>query len=262
MAEEIYQHYQPSERDFIDKGLDWIRQVADRQTFRCTYFLNPRERDILAALANAEELQFFSQPTAAESQKVILAPDYYQLEQKDFDLALIEIQFPNKFGQISHRQILGTLLGETGLNRREIGDILVSNGRAQFYASRHLTEHFIGSIQKIGNLAVKLKIVPLSEALTVESGSTNSVILVSSLRLDKIIAASLNISRNLAANMVQSGQVKVNYSEIIKSDYLLSEDDMISIRGYGRVKLLRLLGVTKKDKMKIEISSILSRKGR
>ncbi|GAB2026670.1 YlmH family RNA-binding protein [Lactovum odontotermitis] len=263
-AEGIYQHYLPSERDFIDKSLDWIRQVVDKQFFRCTYFLNPREREILENLSAAEGVQFFSSPPLAESQKVILAPDYYRLEMPDFDLALIEIEFPSKFGQLSHRQVLGTLLGETGLERREIGDILISgaDGRAQFYVSQHLVSHFVSSVKKIGGLAVRLSEVPLSEALTVEEESVRSVILVSSLRLDKIVAASLNISRNSASNMIQSGQIKVNYSRIIKADHLLDKEDLVSIRGYGRIKVLHLLGFTKKDKMKIEISRILSRKGK
>ncbi|MDR2975873.1 MAG: cell division protein [Streptococcaceae bacterium] len=264
MTADIYQHYPASERNFIDKGLDWIRQVNDRQVFHCTYFLNPREREILSGLANAQDVLFFSEPLSAEYQKMIIAPAYYQLNPTDFDLALLEIHFPSKFGHISHRQILGALLGETGLDRREIGDVLVSEQQAQFFVSKHLVSHFLseGMIRKIGGLAVKLKEIPLDKVITTEDEAVTSMLLVTSLRLDKLVAASLNISRYLASNMVQSGQVKVNYSVILRTDSLLSEGDLLSIRGYGRIKILRLHGFTKKGKMKVEISSFLSRKGR
>jgi RNA-binding protein YlmH len=262
--DEIYQHYPPTERAFIDKGLDWIRQVDNRQAFHCTYFLNPREREILSSLikSGASELLSFASLVSAEYQKMILAPSYYRLDPIDFDLALIEIDFPSKFGQISHRQILGSLLGETGLERREIGDILVNAEKAQFYTSRSMVGHFVTEIRKIGAFAVKLEEVSLNRAIKVDDEAINSMILSSSLRVDKVIAASLNISRNLASNMVQSGQVKVNYRDILKPELLLCEGDMLSVRGYGRLKILHLRGFTKKDKMKIEISSILNRKGK
>ena len=262
MTNPIYQHFQPSEREFIDRVSDWARQVEDKQLLYCSYFLNPREQEILQMIANSFSLKYFKFPEDTEYAKLILAPGYYEISEEDFDVSLIEISYSSKFGSLEHRQILGAFIHETGLERREIGDILISENRVQIYVSQHLFSYFKESIRKIGKMSVELNEVPFSEKIAVEDENESSVILVNSLRLDRIIASSLVISRNLAANMIQSGHVRVNYSENTKNDSFIKIGDLISIRGFGRIKILKELGLTKKDKIKVEIEKIISRKGR
>ena len=52
--------------------------------------------------------------------------------------------------------------------------------------------------------------------------------------------------------MLQSRKVKLNYLEIEKKDFTVEQGDLISVRGLGRIKILRILGKTKKGKQKIE----------
>lgn len=79
------------------------------------------------------------------------------------------------------------------------------------------------------------------------------VVLVSSMRIDKIIASTFEISRNLAVNMLQSRKVKLNYLEIEKKDFTVEQGDLISVRGLGRIKILRILGETKKVNRKSNV---------
>ena len=44
-------------------------------------------------------------------------------------------------------------------------------------------------------------------------------IMVSSMRLDTILAHGLNLSRSKAMDLIQSGKVKVNHSEVLDNDY-------------------------------------------
>jgi RNA-binding protein YlmH len=64
----------------------------------------------------------------------------------------------------------------------------------------------------------------------------------------------------LAVNMIQSKRVKVNYQLADRKDELLSENDLVSIKGVGRIQILRSLGLSKKDKLKVEISTIFHHK--
>lgn len=260
--ESIYQHFALSERDFLDKATDWAKQVQDKQYIHLSHFLNPRERDILKFIVNKNLLKMFISHGDLEYARVIIAPSYYELQMPDFEISLLEINYPNKFGSISHRQILGTFIHETGLDRREIGDILISDGKAQIYVNSKLRDYFMQSIKKINNLSVRIKEVDFSQQIKSETESEFTTILVSSLRLDKVIASSLAIPRNLAVNMIQSNRVKVNYTEMDRNDFGLQDGDLLSIRGFGRVKILRQLGLSKKDKIKVEIEKNLNRKGR
>lgn len=264
MSEEnIYQHFHSDERHFIDRCLDWIDQVENSYSVVTTYFLNPREIQILRTLANARELQIFSSQELAltELSKVILAPEYYVFDENDFDMALLEIRFAAKFIQISHAQILGTFLGQTGVKRQELGDIIVNDEVAQIFVSRHLIELF-KSIDKIGRAAVKIEEIPLTELSESQENFVRDVVLAESLRIDKIIAISLKISRNIATNMIESNKVKINYLEINKKDFAVNEGDLISIRGYGRIRIGQILGLTKKGKQKVEVEITKNRKNK
>ncbi|MDT2727301.1 YlmH family RNA-binding protein [Lactococcus formosensis] len=252
--ENIYQHFHPDEKQFIDRVLDWMDRVENNYSVVTTYFLNPREVEILESLANKRELQIFSTQDIAQTEltKIIIAPEFYQLDESDFDLALLEISYAKKFYQLKHSQILGSFLGQTGIRRSEIGDIVLNEGRAQVFVSKHLLEIFQNNIEKIGPAPVKFVEKTLEELIKTEDNSVIKVILVSSLRIDKIIASTFEISRNLAVNMLQLRKVKLNYLEIEKKDFPVEQGDLISVRGLGRIKVLKILGETKKGKQKIE----------
>ena len=252
--ENIYQHFHPDEKQFIDRVLDWMDRVENNYSVVTTYFLNPREVEILESLANKRELQIFSTQDIAQTEltKIIIAPEFYQLDVADFDLALLEILYAKKFYQLKHSQILGSFLGQTGIRRSELGDIILSEGRAQVFVSKHLLESFQNNIKKIGSATVQFVEKPFEELIETEAASVMKVVLVSSMRIDKIIASTFEISRNLAVNMLQSRKVKLNYLEIEKKDFTVEQGDLISVRGLGRIKILRILGETKKGKQKIE----------
>ena len=48
--------------------------------------------------------------------------------------------------------------------------------------------------------------------------------------------------------------------EIDKKDFSVGLDDLISVRGFGRIKILRILDFTKKGKQRVEIELIRNQK--
>ncbi|GHU41550.1 cell division protein [Bacilli bacterium] len=261
MTQAIYQHFRPSERAFIDKVSDWLASVADSYSLVTTDFLNPRQVFILTTLVQGQhgaDIQMFTSLAIAETEyvKVILAPSYYQLEVADFELACLQIDFASKFVTLKHSQILGTLLGETGLDRSKIGDIVVHDSFAQVLIDAKLVSLITDNVHKIARSGVKIREIDVLQFVpTVEQAVTKTITL-SSLRLDKTIAAVFNMSRNLAQNLIQSSKAKVNYTENLRNDFELINGDLVSIRGLGRIKIVQTLGLTKKDKMRVEVQVI------
>lgn len=254
MTEQIFQHYKAEERRFIERCLDWISRVEETYSVITTPFLNPREAEILSALSNRRALCLYSSRSLAETEtvKIIMAPEFYVLDSDDFDLALLEVTYASKFIQLTHAQVLGTFLGQTGIKRQELGDIIVTEEKIQVFVSKHLVELF-KAIEKIGRAAVKIKEISLAELAKPTDRAVSEVVLVDNLRLDKLIAVAFKISRNLASNMLESNKVKINYLEIDKKDFSVSTDDLISVRGYGRFKVGPVLGQTKKGKQRVEL---------
>ena len=61
------------------------------------------------------------------------------------------------------------------------------------------------------------------------------------------------MSRAKVQALIKGEKVQVNWSTITSPSILLKEGDMISIRGFGRVKLFEIGGMTKKDRICVTV---------
>lgn len=73
------------------------------------------------------------------------------------------------------------------------------------------------------------------------------------MRVDTVISESLAISRQRAKQLIESKKVKLNWTEITRPDSVLEPLDIISIRGFGRIQVKAVDGMTKKQKYRIII---------
>lgn len=257
----LYQHFTEEDREFVDKSLEKMQRVEDSYSFEVTSFVNPHQVEILRNLGNHLQLQIFSSSDyyTSELAKVIIAPLYYELQVSDFEIDLLEISYANKFHHLTHSQIMGTVLNQLGIERKVFGDILVASGRVQIMVDRKFTQFFIDHISRIAKTSVKLKQVDFSQLIAVQADSKLRDVLVSSMRLDKVLAASFRLSRSVATKLLATKQVRVNYSMLDNPSHHLLLNDLISVRGYGRVKVLRENGFSKNGKYKLTVELLSSK---
>ena len=251
----IYQHFRPEEKEFIDHALNWIEQVKDSYAPKLTDFLDPRQQQILSLLLGQDrevQIEFSGGIDGAERQRALLFPDYYSPEQKDFQLCLFEISYPKKFITLEHRQILGTLMS-LGLKREKFGDILIQNDQIQFVAAEEIEIYLTVNLEKVGKASVTIKKLPFTDMVRVEESWVEHNYTVSSLRLDTILATALNVSRQKAQALIVSGKVKVNFKQVEKISVDCQVGDTISVRGFGRCKIISINGMSKKEKWKITL---------
>ncbi|KHD45249.1 YlmH family RNA-binding protein [Streptococcus hongkongensis] len=254
-----YQHFHPDDYSFIDKVNELIVRVENNYVIHVTDFLNPRQIDILKSLVTSTELLVYSSNDyyGTEYGRVIIAPAYYHFKKEDFEITLLEINYNSKFNQLTHAQILGTLINELGIKRELIGDILVEGGYAQLMICHHLRNYFLGNISRIAKASVILKEIPISQLIISSADMSQIELMVSSLRVDRLIASVLKLSRSQAIRLIESEKVKVNYRKVIKISDNLSVDDMVSVRGYGRFKISSENGLSKNGKFKLTISKTI-----
>jgi RNA-binding protein YlmH len=249
----IYQHFRPEERDFIDQVLEWKRFVEDSYTTKLTDFLDPRSQQIVRIIfgeSDSVKCHFFGGFDSAERKRVLLAPEYYVFNQQDFLISAHEIEYPTKFVTIEHPQVLGSLMS-LGLKREKFGDILMFGNRIQILVAQEIDSYLSLNLTSIGRAKVTLYPVTLSELVYTENLWIEQTTTVSSLRLDTMVAALFNISRQKSQLVIEQGHVKVNFTTIEKPSFECGEFDLVSVRGYGRAKLLSIDGKTKKDKWRI-----------
>ena len=257
----IYQHFSLDDAPFIDKGLEWIKRVEDTYTPVLTAFVNPHQKHILRVLAGTYGLGCVSSGEYIHTEfvRVLLYPDYFRPTLSDFEMALLEIRYPSRFEQLTHAKILGTIINQLGIDRKLFGDILVDEKRAQIFVNRDFIPLFQDGIRKIGRLPVSLEERPFTDRIISKIDYREQEILVSSFRLDALLSSALKLSRNQACQLIDKKSVQVNYHLVEKSDYQISVGDLISVRKFGRLKVVKDNGQTKKDKIKLSIQLLLSK---
>ena len=179
-------------------------------------------------------------------------PDFYTPTTEEFDVELIEIHYPIKFSSISHGQILGSLVG-LGIDRDQLGDIISDGVRWQLLLTKQMLPYLKHNFQKVGKISIRIDEKEYTELILPIDHWTYTTAIVSSLRLDTLIASIFHISRQRSKELVESNKVKVNWAEEIRPDFMIELLDIISIRGYGRIQIKNIEGRTKKDKIKLEI---------
>ena len=261
MSKDLYQHFATEDIPFIDKSLEWMRQVEEHYAPILTPFINPHQVYILETLGNNREIKTFSSTSYVPSEyaRVLLAPDYFAPSLENFEMALLEIEYSSKFQQLTHSKILGTVLNRLGIDRKLFGDILVTEQKAQIIVDQRFTTLFQDGIQKISKLPVSLVERSFSDIIKSKDGYQEREVLVSSLRLDSFLSSILKLSRSQTSNLVEKKFVPVNYHLVEKLDYQVKVGDLISVRRFGRIILLKENGQTKKDKKKLTIQQLLSK---
>jgi RNA-binding protein YlmH len=252
----IYQHFRPEERDFIDQVLNWKNYVETHYTAKLTDFLDPREQHILKMLIGEQDevnYRLYGGSPDVERKRALIIPEYLTVdEEEEFQVSLFEIHYPVKFVTIQHRQVLGTLMS-LGLKRGKFGDILLKDNKCQFFAAKEISDYIKSNVETIGRAGVKLVESDRQKAISTNEIWDERDLTISSLRLDTVISGIYQVSRQKSQLFIQQGLVKVNWTLTESPSFECGVGDMISVRGYGRAKILAIEGKTKKEKWRINV---------
>lgn len=259
MKKDLYQHFRPDEYDFIEKVDDIACRVEETYAYVLTEFLNPRQVAIAKSIIGNRGLHCFVSTDyyPAEYARLIVAPNYYEFNPEDFELALLEINYNSKFNQLTHSQIMGTLLHKLGIKRTVIGDILVKSGYAQLLVMKNMANYIRASVTKIAKASVSLKEISLEHLIVGEKESQLLDIVVSSMRLDKVLATVLKLSRSQAVQLIETEKLRLNYQTVSRTSEILQVGDLISVRGFGRFSILSENGLTKNGKCKLTVDKMI-----
>jgi RNA-binding protein YlmH len=251
----IYQHFRPEEREYIDQVLNWKDYVETHYIPKLTDFLDPREQHILKMLIGEHgeaKYQLFGGSPSVERKRALIFPEYLTANEEEFQINLFEIVYPAKFITIEHRQVLGTLMS-LGLKRGKFGDILIKDSKCQFFAAKEIRDYIKSNVESIGRAGVKLVESDIGNAISTSELWEESDLTISSLRLDTVISGIYHISRQKSQLFIGQGLVKVNWMQTENPSFECAISDMISVRGYGRARILSIDGKTKKEKWRINV---------
>lgn len=177
-------------------------------------------------------------------------PDAERKRAKFYDddnimITCFKISYNGNYLTLSHQNVLGSLMA-LQIQREAIGDIIVPDG--VFFVISELKEYILREFTMIGSIPITLE----------ETNGRNVKHHVSlqeftsymdSLRLDLVISRITKLSRKQSVEYIENDMIKVNQLITTKHTKILGENDVISIRKYGRFILLDTSRTSRKGKI-------------
>lgn len=248
---DIYQHFRKEEYELIDQLMNKVRMAEQQYAPVLTHFIDPRAQYILQTLVGRFpdlNVHFYG-GYSAERCRAIIAPNYYEPVRDDYELTLIELNYPEKFVTIQHQHVLGTLMS-LGIKREQLGDIIVGK-QIQFVLTKQLESYIMMELTKIKGATVKLNVLSIEDMIQSKEQWQSFETTISALRLDVVLKEVIHKSREIAKSYILKKRVKVNHTIVESVDFQLEEGDLLSIQGFGRAKITQIGTRTKKDKLRI-----------
>ncbi|MBR1892297.1 MAG: hypothetical protein IJ815_02040 [Lachnospiraceae bacterium] len=155
----------------------------------------------------------------------------------------------------THRDFLGAILN-LGIDRKVTGDILTDGTEAYLFCDEKIADFILDNLDKVKHTHIKCSIaetVPSSMAPHMESFEYQ----VSSERIDGIVSQVTKISRSKSLELFRTGKVFVNGRQMENPSFTPKSGDMISIRGYGKMRYAGVNRTTKKGKLNISVERFI-----
>ena len=252
---------------------------ADGGELGVTPFLTPREviyaKSYLSSRMRDGLAFFVGGYPQAERQRAVILPSYTEgllppcdgedarldrrLDEAGFDSLATEVRglvIPlcvkgSGYRVLSHRDYLGSTLG-LGLARDVLGDILVLDEHCAYLLCKgEILPFLTGHLTHVGSDPVKVTPLSPDTQLDVQKATRPIRDTVASPRLDCVVAALCNLSREKAQSAVRSGLVEVDYEVAESCDLALTTPCVLSVRGVGKFCVLAFDGETRKGRLRL-----------
>lgn len=239
--------------------IDQAEQALKTWEVVCSDFFAPPElaeiRTVFNRLTDVQLVMGGGYPQA-ERQRLAIARSELPLEPAQVELAALEIAGNFLFDPASHRDFLGALLG-TGIVREKVGDIIVLGERgAQAIVVPEMVDFLAMSLTQVRSVSVKTQQIELTELKVKEPKKKELTTVEASMRLDAIASAGFGTSRNKMVDLINSGDVRVNWKEVTSASHPVKAGDLIAIRGKGRVEVGDV-AITKKERYRIQLTRFI-----
>lgn len=246
---------------------DYLR-LSERGELVCGNFLTPEEaaytESVFRELRAYDRVFFFGGYEEAERKRVFVLPSFlsdfegdgedkareYFPEEFSSSVRAIKIQ-GSGYRELSHRDYLGSVLA-LGIERCSIGDIVIQDSySAVMFCTDKIFDYLISGIDRIASDKVTVtEFVPggdfgaKREFLTLRDT-------VASNRLDCVVGALTNLSREKAQTLIRSGLCEVNYLQETRVDVEIKVPATLTLRGYGKYNVLEFDGETKRRRLRL-----------
>ena len=240
--------------------LDKANAAQNKNTPAFTKFLSPAQQVIACQMLDHIKAEYtvFGGRKGAERAVLCFLPDWLDedfLQSEDSPVAAIKAAFKSD-RELTHRDFLGSLMG-LGLQREAVGDIYVYEDCCYFVLIRDIVPFVMQNLTSAGRASLSLTMTELSALPEKEERFESRKDSVMSMRLDGVVSAAFNVSRDTAAEMIKAGRVSLDHLECLKGDKTVHSGSIISVRGLGKVKIEQTGTLSRRGRMGIEVKKFV-----
>jgi RNA-binding protein YlmH len=157
---------------------------------------------------------------------------------------------------LDHGDYLGALLG-LGIKRDKIGDLHVSEEGCHALIAEEIGDFLIGHMKQAHRVDVNVSVRPLSALREVNMELEEQVLSVASMRLDGVASDVFRLSRTKILAPIKAGRCRVSWKPIEDPSFQLKAGDIVSMKGFGRFKVLEVEGVSKSGRIRVRIGKFV-----
>lgn len=127
------------------------------------------------------------------------------------------------------------------------GDIIVEDNKYYIYILDIIDNYIRSNLLYIRNSEIEFELKDIDYLNDYHHKYEENYIIVSSLRIDTIIARITNTNRTNVLDKIKNKEILLNYEILTKPSQNLKENDIFSIRKFGKYKFIGIEKTTKKD---------------
>lgn len=237
----------------ISKIFDKAEDAHNNNKISITHFLSPAFVSKTIELVKYDDLKICVYGGYENAERCIcsFSPKDSVVKNDDYMIDTLKVTYNQKYSrELKHSDFLGSIMG-LSISRDFIGDIIVEDDASYIFVSSKVSTFIIDNLKKVGRTNVSIEKCD-NEIKLFQKELEEIQTSVSSLRIDVILSKIFNLSRNDIKDLINSGKVFLNWIEVFDSSKIVKEDDIITLRGYGRIKYLESTGASKKGKIIIK----------
>lgn len=170
-----------------------------------------------------------------------------------FPISLIKIEpkSPKFAEKLSHRDFLGSLMN-LGIERKVLGDIVIIDNVGYLFAKSDVAEYICDSLETVRKTDVNATVanaLPAGELFKLKRVTVQ----LSGERLDAVISKVYGISREESLSLFKKRLVFVSGRLCENNSYTPKEEDVVSVRGFGRFIYRGYSSLSRKGKLNAEV---------
>lgn len=164
---------------------------------------------------------------------------------------LAEPLAPKFAEELTHRDFLGALMN-LGIERELIGDMVVREKTCCIFCLDRIAAYIAENVTRVRHTGVRVTV--LDEAPeTAKPLYQEEQVIVSSERIDALIAKLYHLSRSESAELFRAKKIFVGGRQCENAGYLCKDGDIVSVRGYGKFLVCGDFGITGKGRLRVTL---------